>query len=159
MLSDSEMSLLRAETEPLLKRSLVISVNESGEVNGGRTSSNAWIKDFEPGNLFHFIAKRVGLITGFKTGVLSATEDLQVANYMPGGFYGPHFDAGEDPVVRSTYYLQIIDKIQPLSYIDMVYNATIFPLPCTFQEMAELISFYMDRGDRIATFMIYVGKK
>ena len=96
--------MLRSETEPFLARSRVAASNETEEINYGRTSSNAWLPDYEAGHKFNFITKRVSFITGLKTSLLSATEELQVANYMPGGHYGPHFDAGDDPEVFKTIY-------------------------------------------------------
>jgi len=110
------MKTLRVETEPKLIRSLVHAVNDSDQINNARTSSNTWIQDYEPNSPFNFITKRVEQITGLGISQLSGTEDLQVANYMPGGFYGPHFDASDNPEVGIGYRTSITKQSPRLFY-------------------------------------------
>ena len=60
--------------------------------------------DYESRN-FIFTTKRVSLKTGLKTSIFNVSEELQVDNYMRGGFYVSQFDAGDDSEVFYTFIL------------------------------------------------------
>jgi len=94
-LTDREVEELGSLAEPFLERSGVARANASDSTFHGRTSSSALIQDSDPDSPWHYISKRISAITGLVVDPSSA-EDLQVANYAPGGFYGPHYDCHAD---------------------------------------------------------------
>jgi len=88
VLTPEECAAIIQEAEPRFQRSTVNS--KDGKVTDVRTSQTAWIKMAESP-----VAKKLVLKAAQLTGVLNTKnyEDVQVARYLPGQEYRPHYDA------------------------------------------------------------------
>lgn len=88
VLTPEECLQLIRDAEPRFQRSTVNS--KDAEVTDIRTSQTAWIKSSD-----HPVARKLVLKAAQMTGVLDPDkfEDVQVARYLPGQEYRPHYDA------------------------------------------------------------------
>ncbi|XP_074658061.1 prolyl 4-hydroxylase subunit alpha-1-like [Tubulanus polymorphus] len=125
IISDKEILGIKTITGSHLKQAEVF----GGSVTFSRQAQNAWLSPLRS-PLTKKLMKRVQLLTGLSTKVnplkwTRHSEDLQVGNYGPGGFYESHFDSS------------------------IAYNDT------SRAFAADAHRLYGSQGDRIATWMFY----
>ncbi|XP_023346532.1 prolyl 4-hydroxylase subunit alpha-2 [Eurytemora carolleeae] len=91
--SRSEIQEIKDLGNPLLTRSQVLGGKQGfNEVSSTRTSKTGWLDDSTNPTVSR-LGRRIELLTGLKTNTSNDdAELLQVANYMNGGHYSPHFD-------------------------------------------------------------------
>jgi len=93
IVSKAEQEEIKALGKPLLSRSPVLGgMGGSNEVSATRTSKTGWLDDKQHETVLR-LGRRVAMATGLNTDTAEDdAEMLQVANYMNGGHYSPHFD-------------------------------------------------------------------
>ena len=92
--SEKEISDLVLEAGGLKPSSVVDLKNKSGDglkLDSSRTSSNTFLKNWDASELR--INRKVQAMTGLRTIEVTAREEAQVANYVPGGHYEFHVDS------------------------------------------------------------------
>jgi len=93
IVAPSELEEIKRLGNPLLARSQVMGGRGgSNEVSSTRTSKTGWLDD-QSSPVVNRLGRRIAMVTGLHTETAKDdAEMLQVANYMNGGHYSPHFD-------------------------------------------------------------------